>query len=103
MKNINELRATLREVDQSKYPELSNYTKADIWDDIGSGGLYLVANFKAKVIAADLWRDPTVTACDSMRKRHYCLSQKDILISAPNKRENWKFGRLNMGENTGLI
>ena len=43
MKSISELEATLREVDKSRYPELSNYTKNDIWRDIGPGGLYLVS------------------------------------------------------------
>lgn len=92
MKSISELRTTLREVDKSKYPELSNYTKDDIWRNIGPGGLYLVSllakdmslrpdslvldlgcgyaesslyladKFKAKVIAADLWADPADTA-----------------------------------------
>ena len=92
MKSISKLKATLREVDKSKYPELSDYTKDNVWRDIGPGGLYLVSllakklnlrpnslvldlgcgsgasslyladNFGAKVIAADLWRDPTDTA-----------------------------------------
>jgi len=100
MISMNELRATLREVDQSKYPELSSFTKADIWRDIGPGGLYLVSllakkldlspnalvldlgcgsgmsslyladNFKVKVIAADLWRDPTVTARNIESRGH---------------------------------
>jgi SAM-dependent methyltransferase len=82
----------LREVDKSKYPQLSSYTKNDIWKDIGPGGLYLVAllaeklglrpgslvldlgcgsaesslyladNFEARVIAADLWTDPADNA-----------------------------------------
>ena len=92
MKSISELKATLREVDKSKYPELDNYTKDDIWKDIGPGGLYLVSllakelslhpkslvldlgcgntesslflahNYKVKVIAVDLWRDPSDNA-----------------------------------------
>ena len=92
MRSISELKATLREVDKTKYPELSSYSKDDIWRDIGPGGLYLVSllakklnlqpnslvldlgcgsgasslyladNFKTKVIAADLWTDPTGTA-----------------------------------------
>ena len=92
MKSIGELKTTLREVDKSRYPELSNYTKDDIWRDTGPGGLYLVSllakelmllpgslvldlgcgsaesslyladNYKVKVIAADLWRDPTDNA-----------------------------------------
>jgi SAM-dependent methyltransferase len=82
----------LREVDKSKYPELSNYTKDDIWRDSGPGGLYLVSrlarelalepdawvldlgcgaaesslylvdSFAVRVIAVDLWRDPTDNA-----------------------------------------
>jgi SAM-dependent methyltransferase len=94
MKSIRELKTTLREVDKSKYPELSNYTKDEIWRDIGPGGLYLVSlfakelslqpdalvldlgcgsaesslyianNFMVKVFAADLWTDPT----DNVRK-----------------------------------
>jgi len=43
MKSISELKKTLREIDVAKYPELSNYTKDDIWRDIGPGGLYLVS------------------------------------------------------------
>jgi len=92
MRSISELKATLREVDRSKYPELNSYTKDAIWRDIGPGGLYLVSllakqlslqpnalvldlgcgsaessiylaeKFKVKVIAADLWRDPSDTA-----------------------------------------
>jgi hypothetical protein len=34
MKDINEEKKTLREVDKSKYPELGNYTKDAIWQDI---------------------------------------------------------------------
>ena len=82
----------LREIDKSAYPDLSNYAKDDIWKDIGPGGLYLVSllakelslrpnslvldlgcgsaessfylvdNYKAKVVAADLWTDPTENA-----------------------------------------
>jgi SAM-dependent methyltransferase len=33
----------LREVDRSRYPELDGYSRADIWRDIGPGGLYLVS------------------------------------------------------------
>jgi len=92
MNSIGELKPPLREVDKSKYPELKNYTKEDIWREVGPGGLYLVArlakelelrpdawvldlgcgsaesslyladNYKVKVIAADLWRDPTDNA-----------------------------------------
>jgi len=92
MRSISELKATLRQVDKSKYPELSGYTKEDIWRDIGPGGLYLVSllakelglrpnslvldlgcgyaesslyladRFQAKVVAADLWRDPSDNA-----------------------------------------
>ena len=43
MNNTGNPRATLREVDKSKYPELANYTKDEIWRDIGPGGLYLVS------------------------------------------------------------
>ena len=43
---------TLREVDRTKYPELDGYSKADIWRDIGPGGLYLVSRL-AKTL--DLW------------------------------------------------
>jgi SAM-dependent methyltransferase len=92
MKSISQLKATLREVDRSKYPELSSHSKVDIWRDIGPGGLYLVSllakqldlrpnalvldlgcgsaqsslyladHCGAKVIAVDLWRDPSDTA-----------------------------------------
>jgi SAM-dependent methyltransferase len=92
MKSMSELKTTLREVDRSKYPELSDYTKDDIWRNIGPGGLYLVSllakemslrpgslvldlgcgyaesslyltdKFNVKVIAADLWVDPADTA-----------------------------------------
>ena len=88
MSTTAEPKTTLREVDKSKYPELRNYTKADIWRDMGPGGLYLVSlaakelrlqqgalvldlgcgsaesslyladNYQARVIAADLWHDP---------------------------------------------
>jgi hypothetical protein len=43
MSSISELRATLRDVDRSKYPALSDYNKEEIWRDIGPGGLYLVS------------------------------------------------------------
>ena len=89
MKSIDKLKAILREVDQSKYPELRNYTKDQIWRDSGPGGLYLVSllakelelqpgslvldlgcgaaessiylarHYGARVIAADLWTDPS--------------------------------------------
>ena len=92
MKTINELRATLRRIDKSKYPELRNHTQEDVWRNMGPGGLYLVAllarelnvrpgslvldlgcgyaesslyladTFQAHVIAADLWRDPSDNA-----------------------------------------
>lgn len=92
MRSISELKATLREVDRSKYPELNSYTIYAIWRDSGPGGLYLVSllakrlslqpntlvldlgcgsaessiylaeKCKVKVIAADLWRDPSDTA-----------------------------------------
>jgi SAM-dependent methyltransferase len=100
MRNINELRATLREINHSKYPELNRYTKQDIWKDIGPGGLYLVSllarqlnllpgdmvldlgcgsaessiylveNYGVKVIAADLWRDPTENATKIEQRGH---------------------------------
>ncbi len=89
MKDVNEIKKTLREVDKSKYPELRDYTKNAIWKDIGPGGLYLVSlqakelklepnswvldlgcgsaessiyladKFKAKVVAVDLWKNLT--------------------------------------------
>jgi cyclopropane fatty-acyl-phospholipid synthase-like methyltransferase len=92
MESIDELKTTLRQVDKSKYPELSRYSKADIWHDIGPGGLYLMSllakaldlqpdslvldlgcgaaesslyladNYGTKVIAADLWQDPADNA-----------------------------------------
>ena len=92
MKSIDELKTTLRRVDKHKYPKLSGYSKADIWRDIGPGGLYLVSllanaldlqpgslvldlgcgaaesslyladNYGAIVLAADLWRDPADNA-----------------------------------------
>ncbi len=88
MTSSGEPQMTLREVDESKYPELRNYTKADIWRDMGPGGLYLVSlaanelrlqpdalvldlgcgsaesslyladTYQVRVIAADLWHDP---------------------------------------------
>jgi len=100
MRSISELRATLRQVDKSRYPELSSYTKEDIWRDIGPGGLYLVSllakpldlrphsfvldlgcgsaesslyladKYQATVIAADLWRDPSDTARRIERRGH---------------------------------
>lgn len=92
MKTIEESKTTLREVDRSKYPALDRYSKADIWREIGPGGLYLVSllaeslelksgalvldlgcgpaessiylaeNYQACVIAADLERDPSENA-----------------------------------------
>jgi SAM-dependent methyltransferase len=92
MRGIDELKATLREVDKSKYPELRDYSKDQIWRDIGPGGLYLVSvlaaelelepgslvldlgcgaaesslylarNYGVTVVAADLWADPTDNA-----------------------------------------
>jgi SAM-dependent methyltransferase len=80
---------TLKEVDKSKYPELRDISKDAIWHDINPGGLYLVSllakelklepnawvldlgcgsaessiyladNFKANVVAVDLWKNPT--------------------------------------------
>ena len=91
-KSQGEHKMSLREVDQSKYPALRNYTKDEIWRDIGPGGLYLVSllanelglrpsslvldlgcgsakssiyladNYKVKVVAVDLWSDPTSNA-----------------------------------------
>ena len=85
-------KTNLREVDPSKYPALSNYTKAEIWREIGPGGLYLVSllaeelelksgswvldlgcgsaessiylanNYKVKVVAVDLWNDSASNA-----------------------------------------
>jgi SAM-dependent methyltransferase len=92
MKSLSDLQATLRQVDISKYPQLRGYTKAEIWRDIGPGGLYLVSlladdlelkqnalvldlgcgsaessiyltdNYDVRVVAADLWTDPTDNA-----------------------------------------
>lgn len=92
MNNLDDRMSTLREVDRSKYPELSGYTKERIWNDIGPGGLYLVSRlakglnlppgalvldlgcgaaessiyltekYDAIVIAADLWREPVDNA-----------------------------------------
>jgi SAM-dependent methyltransferase len=88
MKGTSAVETRLREVDQTKYPELSHFTKDDVWRDTGPGGLYLVSllarelnlrpnslvldlgcgsaesslyladNFKAEVVAVDLWTDP---------------------------------------------
>jgi SAM-dependent methyltransferase len=82
----------LRKVDQSKYPELEDFTKEAIWWNIGPGGLYLVSllareidlqpgawvldlgcgyaessiyladGFGVKIVAADLWQDPAENA-----------------------------------------
>ena len=87
-----DLKTRLREVDKSKYPALIKYSKAEIWRDIGPGGLYLVslladelglrpgswvldlgcgtaessiylaANHKVNVVAVDLWNDPAFNA-----------------------------------------
>ena len=92
MSTIDERKATLREVDRAKYPDLRNYTKEQIWRDIGPGGLYLVSllaaelelqpgslvldlgcgaaessfylarHHGASVVAADLWTDPSKNA-----------------------------------------
>jgi SAM-dependent methyltransferase len=43
MRTIGELRTTLRTVDPSHYPELSHYSKRDIWRATGPGGLYLIS------------------------------------------------------------
>jgi hypothetical protein len=34
-----ELKISLREVDKSRYPALSNDTKSQVWREIGLGGL----------------------------------------------------------------
>ena len=52
-------KATLREVDKSKYPELASYTKDEIWRDIGPGGLYLVS-----VLAEELNLPPNPLVLD---------------------------------------
>lgn len=92
MQTIDDLKATLREVERAKYPELRGYTKEEIWRDGGPGGLYLVSllakelelgpgslvldlgcgaaessiylarHYGASVVAADLWTDPTENA-----------------------------------------
>jgi SAM-dependent methyltransferase len=60
MQSISELKTTLREVDQSKYPELSAYTKAEIWrDGFGPGGLYLVS-----LLAKELELEPHAWVLD---------------------------------------
>ena len=59
MKTIDELKDTLREVDQSKYPELRCYTKDSIWRDSGPGGLYLVS-----LLAAELELEPGLLVLD---------------------------------------
>jgi cyclopropane fatty-acyl-phospholipid synthase-like methyltransferase len=86
------MEARLRTVDRSKYPELSAYSREDIWRNIGPGGLYLVSRlakalelqpgawvldlgcgkaesslylaerYQARVVAADLWTDPADNA-----------------------------------------
>jgi SAM-dependent methyltransferase len=100
MKTIDEPKITLREVDQSKYPELRNYTKDQIWRNTGPGGLYLVSllaselelepgslvldlgcgaaessiylarHYGVTVVAADLWADSTVNARKIDRRVH---------------------------------
>jgi len=52
MKDINEAKKTLREVNKSNYPELRNYTKEAVWRDIGPGGWYLVS-LLAKVLGCN--------------------------------------------------
>jgi SAM-dependent methyltransferase len=37
------MKLPLKTVDRTRYPELSNYTRAEIWRDTGPGGLYLVS------------------------------------------------------------
>jgi SAM-dependent methyltransferase len=105
VKSINEIRETLREVDKTKYKELKYYSKEDIWKDIGPGGLYLVSllakelelkpnamvldlgcgsaessmylaeKYKVKIIAADLWTNPTENA-KKIKNRGY---EEDII------------------------
>lgn len=105
MNSIAELKATLREVEKSHYPELTSYTKDDIWRDSGPGGLYLVSllamhldlhpnslvldlgcgtaessmyladHYRVRVIAADLWRDPT----DNARRIEHRGHKGDII------------------------
>jgi SAM-dependent methyltransferase len=100
MRSMRELKATLRQVDRTQYPELSIYSEDDIWRDIGPGGLYLVSllakelslgpnslvldlgcgsaesslyladNFQVNVIASDLWTDPADNAKKIERRRH---------------------------------
>lgn len=99
MNNLNEIKKTLREIDKTKYPELKNYKKEDIWRDIGPGGLYLVSllgkelqlknnslvldlgcgmaessiylaeNYNVYIIAVDLWNNPTKIA-EKIEKRN---------------------------------
>jgi len=100
MKSIDEIKATLREIDKEKYKELRDYSKDDIWKDIGPGGLYLVSilakelklqpnalvldlgcgaagssiyladNYSVKVIAVDLWKNPTENAKKIESREH---------------------------------
>ncbi len=99
MSNLDEIQKTLRKIDKTKYPELKNYSKKDIWRDIGPGGLYLVSllakelkvkkdslvldlgcgmvessiylveNYKCYVIATDLWNNPSKIA-EKIAKRN---------------------------------
>jgi SAM-dependent methyltransferase len=82
----------LARVDRSNYPELDHLSRAEIWRDVGPGGLYLVARlarklelepddwvldlgcgaaesslylaerFGARVVAVDLWTEPADNA-----------------------------------------
>jgi hypothetical protein len=42
VKSLNELMKTHREDTQSKYPELNDFTKEEIWCNSGAGKLYLI-------------------------------------------------------------
>jgi SAM-dependent methyltransferase len=94
------MKLALKTVDKTKYPDLSNYTKAEIWREIGPGGLYLVSllakqlrlepgawvldlgcgsaesslfladHYQVKVIAADLWADLDENAAKIEHRGH---------------------------------
>ena len=98
MDSVRKVRDSLRRVDRSKYPQLHGYAEEEIWRDIGPGGLYLVSvlagkldlqpgsvvldlgcgaaesslylakHYGARVIAADLWTDPTENAAKIERR-----------------------------------
>jgi SAM-dependent methyltransferase len=87
-------------VDRSNYPELDHLSRAEIWRDVGPGGLYLVARlarqlalrpedwvldlgcgaaesslylaerYGARVVAADLWADPADNALKIAARGH---------------------------------